>query len=157
MQTDCNWTGKEYATSQDLTIWCFTNMNYDVWESKLLIYLLKEFIFYLLVLVTLCPVHTPDKEATIFSVLVTASWIFDEMLLTWGRTFPNNRSLRAKFSNTGSARMSFHMHIFFIRRTDVPNLYAATCGALGTAFNTRGSHVGTWRTKKGSEDIISLV
>jgi len=105
--------------------------------------------------VTLGPVHTPDKEATILSVLVTASWIFDAMLLTWGRTFPNKRSLRAKFSNTGSARMSFHIHIFLIRRTDVPNLYAATCGVLGTAFNTRGSHVGTWRIKNKSEDIIS--
>lgn len=94
------------------------------------------------------PAQTPDREPIIRSVLVIASWTFSDMLLKWGITFPHKSSSIASFSNTGIANMSFHEQIFFNNRTDTPNRYAATRAASGTADNTSGLHVGTYKEDK---------
>lgn len=106
--------------------------------------------------VTLGPAHTPDKEEMILSVLVIASWTSDAMFSIWGRTCPLKSWSSTSFSKTGNARISFHKQMFLIKRIDMPNLYAATRAAFGTAFITSMFHGGTYEQENIRETIPKL-
>ncbi|PWA47156.1 hypothetical protein CTI12_AA502720 [Artemisia annua] len=58
--------------------------------------------------------------------------------------FPLRSSSRAIFSRIEVERTVFRNHMFLIRRTDIPNLYAANRAAFGTTFKTSVFYVGTY-------------
>jgi hypothetical protein len=91
--------------------------------------------------------QTPERADSTRSVRMTASWTVGNNTLRWTNILVDSRWSSAKCSRTGMAKMSFHNPRFHSKHTEVPNCWAASCPAQGTA-------VVTWRLQDGNFSIV---